>query len=86
VVGFAAETGNVEANARVKLARKGADWILANDVAPGTGVFGGAKNRVLLLTSNGGRESWPELDKRELADRLATRITAYLFDENGRSS
>jgi dUTP pyrophosphatase len=60
-VGFAAETGgDLEAKAAAKLARKGCDWILANDVSPGTAVFGGARNRVLLLGRDGTREEWPE--------------------------
>jgi phosphopantothenoylcysteine decarboxylase/phosphopantothenate--cysteine ligase len=74
VVGFAAETGELEALARAKLARKGCDWILGNDVSPGSGIFGGASNRILLLTADGGREAWPELDKHEVARRLACRI------------
>jgi phosphopantothenoylcysteine decarboxylase / phosphopantothenate---cysteine ligase len=74
VVGFAAETGDLEAQARAKLARKGCDWLLANDVSPGTSVFGGSSNRVLLLTTDGGTEQWPELDKLALARRLARRI------------
>jgi phosphopantothenoylcysteine decarboxylase/phosphopantothenate--cysteine ligase len=81
VVGFAAETGNVEPHARLKLSRKGADWILANDVGPGTGVFGGTRNEILLLAASGEREEWPELDKQELADRLVERIAAALADE-----
>lgn len=81
VVGFAAETGDLEANAEAKLERKGCDWILANDVSPGTGVFGGARNRVLLLGRDGTREAWPELDKEELARRLAARIAAALVPE-----
>jgi phosphopantothenoylcysteine decarboxylase / phosphopantothenate---cysteine ligase len=74
VVGFAAETGDLEAQARAKLARKGCDWLLANDVSPGTGVFGGASNHVLLLTADGETEQWPELDKLALARRLARRV------------
>jgi len=74
VVGFAAETGDLEAQAKAKLARKGCDWLLANDVSPETGVFGGASNRVLLLTADGGTEQWPELDKLALARRLARRV------------
>jgi phosphopantothenoylcysteine decarboxylase/phosphopantothenate--cysteine ligase len=77
VIGFAAETGDLEARARAKLARKGCDWILANDVSPGTGVFGGATNRVLLLTGDALAESWPELDKLALARRLADRIARH---------
>jgi phosphopantothenoylcysteine decarboxylase/phosphopantothenate--cysteine ligase len=81
VIGFAAETGDLEALARAKLARKGCDWILANDVSPGTGIFGGASNRVLLLTTRGEAEAWPELDKQDVARRLAQRIAAELGAE-----
>ena len=77
VVGFAAETGDLEAKARAKLARKGCDWILANDVSPGTGVFGGSMNQVLLLTGDGPADAWPELDKLALARRLAQRIAQH---------
>ncbi len=78
VIGFAAETGDLEAKGRAKLARKGCDWILANDVSPGTGVFGGDTNQVLLLTGAGPAEIWPELDKLALARRLVARIAAHL--------
>jgi phosphopantothenoylcysteine decarboxylase / phosphopantothenate---cysteine ligase len=77
VIGFAAETGDLEAKARTKLARKGCDWILANDVSPGTGVLGGASNQILLLTGDGSSEAWPELDKLALARRLAARIAGH---------
>lgn len=78
VIGFAAETGDLEPLARAKLARKGCDWIVANDVSPGSGVFGGGENRVLLLTAQGEIESWPRLDKREVARRLVERIAVAL--------
>jgi phosphopantothenoylcysteine decarboxylase / phosphopantothenate---cysteine ligase len=78
VIGFAAETGDLEANALAKLERKGCDWIVANDVSPGTGVLGGERNRVLLLGRDGTREAWPELEKGELARRLAARVAAAL--------
>ena len=78
VIGFAAETGNLEAHAEAKLERKGCDWIVANDVSPGTSVFGGGRNRVLLLGRDGTREAWPELEKGELARRLVARIAAAL--------
>jgi len=78
VVGFAAETEAVERHARAKLARKGCDWLLANDVSPATGTFGGARNRVVLFTRDGGAEAWPELAKTELAARLAARIADAL--------
>jgi phosphopantothenoylcysteine decarboxylase/phosphopantothenate--cysteine ligase len=74
VVGFAAETEDVERHARAKLAKKGCDWLLANDVSPATGTFGGARNRVVLLERDGGAERWPELAKTELAERLVARI------------
>jgi phosphopantothenoylcysteine decarboxylase/phosphopantothenate--cysteine ligase len=73
VIGFAAETDDIEANAREKLARKGCDWILANNVGAGTNVMGGDRNRIHLLTREG-EESWPELSKLEVARRLAKRI------------
>ncbi|RMH49116.1 MAG: bifunctional phosphopantothenoylcysteine decarboxylase/phosphopantothenate--cysteine ligase CoaBC [Alphaproteobacteria bacterium] len=73
VIGFAAETENVVENARAKLARKGCDWIIANDVSPGTGIMGGAENAVVLVTPEG-VEEWPRLPKAEVARRLAARI------------
>lgn len=77
VIGFAAETEKVIAHARDKLARKGCDWILANDVGPESGVFGGDTNRVHLLA--GERvEDWPNLSKDEVAMRLAERIAQTL--------
>ncbi len=78
VVGFAAETDDLDANARAKLARKGCDWLLANDVSPATGTFGGARNTVTLYRQDGGRETWPELDKTAVADRLVASIAAEL--------
>lgn len=77
VIGFAAETDDIEANAREKLARKGCDWILANDVGAGSHVMGGDHNRIHLLTAEG-EESWPELSKLEVARRLASRIALAL--------
>ena len=77
VVGFAAETDDVIANATAKRERKGCDWIVANDVSPGTGIMGGAENAVTLITAEG-RESWPRLDKNEVARRLAARIAEAL--------
>ncbi|MGE0008115.1 MAG: bifunctional phosphopantothenoylcysteine decarboxylase/phosphopantothenate--cysteine ligase CoaBC [Parvibaculaceae bacterium] len=69
VVGFAAETQNVVENARAKLARKGCDVIVANDVSADKGVMGGERNSVHVVSA-AGVESWPELDKREVARRL----------------
>jgi phosphopantothenoylcysteine decarboxylase/phosphopantothenate--cysteine ligase len=77
VVGFAAETENVLAYASEKRARKGCDWILANDVSPGTGTFGGDRNRVHLVDADG-IDDWPVMTKREVADRLADRIATRL--------
>ena len=69
VVGFAAETDNVVDYAKAKLASKGADLMVANDVSAATGIMGGDHNRVHLVTGEG-VEDWPELDKREVARRL----------------
>ncbi|MBB5575225.1 MULTISPECIES: bifunctional phosphopantothenoylcysteine decarboxylase/phosphopantothenate--cysteine ligase CoaBC [Rhizobium] len=73
VIGFAAETQDVEANARAKLERKGADMIVANDVSPATGIMGGMRNSVKLIRHHG-VEQWPDLDKEEVAARLAALI------------
>ena len=77
VVGFAAETNDVEANATAKRARKGCDWIVANDVSPGTGIMGGSENKVAIVTADG-VEDWPRLSKDETARRLAARIAEAL--------
>jgi phosphopantothenoylcysteine decarboxylase/phosphopantothenate--cysteine ligase len=77
VVGFAAETDDVLAHAQAKLARKGCDWIVANDVSPETGIMGGAENAVTLISA-AGSEAWPRLPKDEVARRLAQRIAAAL--------
>ena len=75
VVGFAAETDDLLANAGAKLARKGCDWIVANDVSPGTGIMGGDENAIHLVTK-AGVEDWPRLRKDDVARRLAARIAA----------
>lgn len=77
VVGFAAETQNVEANGRRKLEAKGADIILANDVSPATGIMGGDRNRVKLISTDGIAE-WPDMTKEEVAERLASLIAEKL--------
>jgi phosphopantothenoylcysteine decarboxylase/phosphopantothenate--cysteine ligase len=77
VVGFAAETENVVQHAQEKRARKGCDWIVANDVSPGTGIMGGDKNTVHLITANN-IEDWPEMDKGDVGLRLAARIAETL--------
>jgi phosphopantothenoylcysteine decarboxylase / phosphopantothenate---cysteine ligase len=77
VIGFAAETDNVIANAKAKLARKGCDWIVANDVSPATGIMGGDSNTVHLVTADG-IEDWPRQSKEEVAHALIARIAAAL--------
>jgi phosphopantothenoylcysteine decarboxylase / phosphopantothenate---cysteine ligase len=77
VVGFAAETQEVLKNAQAKLAKKGADIIVANDVSHEHGVMGGDRNRVKIV-SRAGVEEWPDLSKDEVAERLATLIAARL--------
>jgi len=78
VVGFAAETDDVIANATAKRQRKGCDWIVANDVSPETGIMGGSENAVTLI-SDQGAENWPRLSKTETAKRLAQRIAEALI-------
>jgi phosphopantothenoylcysteine decarboxylase/phosphopantothenate--cysteine ligase len=77
VVGFAAETERVVDNAKAKRASKGCDWIVANDVSPASGVFGGDSNTVHLVTA-AGVESWPPQSKNEVAQTLVDRIAATL--------
>jgi phosphopantothenoylcysteine decarboxylase/phosphopantothenate--cysteine ligase len=77
VVGFAAETENVIANAKAKLAAKGCDVIIANDVSETSGIMGGERNLVHLVTQ-AGVDSWPELDKREVAMRLMENFARRL--------
>jgi phosphopantothenoylcysteine decarboxylase / phosphopantothenate---cysteine ligase len=78
VIGFAAETERLVEHARAKLARKGCDWILANDVSPDAGVLGGLRNRVVLVQGDAEPEAWPELSKDEVAARLVRRIALSL--------
>jgi phosphopantothenoylcysteine decarboxylase / phosphopantothenate---cysteine ligase len=77
VIGFAAETDSVIANAKAKLARKGCDWIVANDVSPETGIMGGDSNTVHLVTADA-VEDWPPQSKEEVARALVGRIAAAL--------
>jgi phosphopantothenoylcysteine decarboxylase/phosphopantothenate--cysteine ligase len=72
VVGFAAETENLVENASAKRRSKGADWIVANDVWPGTGAMGGDRTQVHLITGTG-VEDWPPMTKDEMAARLLAR-------------
>ena len=77
VVGFAAETDDVVAHATAKRARKGCDWILANDVRPETGIMGGAENAVVLISEQGA-EDWPRMGKEAVAEKLAARVAEAL--------
>jgi len=77
VVGFAAETQDVVAHATAKRARKGCDWIVANDVSPATGIMGGTENAVTVITE-AGAEVWPRMGKDAVAQKLALRIAAAL--------
>lgn len=77
VVGFAAETDDVIANATAKRKRKGCDWIVANDVSPVTGIMGGSENAVTLIFETGS-ESWPRMTKDQVAGRLAAKIAEAL--------
>ena len=77
VVGFAAETDDVIDNATAKRARKGCDWIVANDVSPSTGIMGGSENAVTLI-SDSGAEAWPRMGKDAVARQLAARIAEAL--------
>src|SRR5512139_2283543 len=81
VIGFAAETEHLIDNAKAKLARKGCDWIVANDVSPATGVMGGDRNTVHLLTRDGAEidvDSWPVMTKEQVASQLVARIATHI--------
>jgi phosphopantothenoylcysteine decarboxylase / phosphopantothenate---cysteine ligase len=77
VVGFAAETENVVENAKKKLAAKGCDLIVANDVSPSTGIMGGDTNTVHLVSA-AGVETWPRMSKRDVASKLMDRLATML--------
>jgi phosphopantothenoylcysteine decarboxylase/phosphopantothenate--cysteine ligase len=79
VVGFAAETDDIVANARAKLAKKGCDWIVANDVSPATGIMGGDTNTVHLVTASG-VEDWPPQSKDDVARSLIERVVTALAE------
>src|SRR5258705_9491615 len=85
VIGFAAETEHLIDNAKAKIARKGCDWIVANDVSPATGVMGGDRNTVHLLMRERTDEidvdsikikveSWPAMTKEQVATELVARV------------
>ena len=78
VIGFAAETDDVIENATAKRARKGCDWIVANDVSPETGIMGGSENQVILVTDQRA-DQWPRLSKGEVAAKLAARIADQIL-------
>ncbi len=80
VIGFAAETQNLLDNAAAKLKKKGADLIVANDVSEGSGVMGGDRNRVRIVSA-AGIDEWPELNKVEVAARLAALVEERLKAE-----
>ena len=87
VIGFAAETDDLQANAGEKLQHKGCDWILANAVSldgSDETVFGNAQNKVSLMTGDG-QEEWPMMPKTELADRLVQRIIDTIGAVNAKS-
>lgn len=79
VVGFAAETENVVEHAKTKREKKNCDWIVANDVAPGTDTMGGDDNEVHLVTPDG-VEDWPKASKIDVAAQLADRIAMHFTD------
>ena len=89
VVEVPVETEKVVEHARAKLAKKGCDWILANDVSEASGTFGGDDNTVHLVRRDNGKDgpgdgggedddAWPRMTKQEVADRLADRVAAHL--------
>lgn len=81
VVGFAAETDDVVAHATAKRARKGCDWIVANDVSPATGIMGGTENAVTVIDDDGA-DAWPRMSKEQVSERLADRIAAHFAGQS----
>ena len=79
VVGFAAETTKLEEHAKAKLDKKGVDWIIANDVSPETGIMGGDRNTIKVVSQTG-IEAWPDLEKSEVARRIIRKISDILTD------
>lgn len=82
VIGFAAETESVLDHAKRKRKSKGCDWIVANDVSPATGIMGGDRNTIHIVSVRA-VESWPEMDKAEVARRLMERVAAHLAEHTG---
>ncbi|RCL01563.1 MAG: phosphopantothenoylcysteine decarboxylase / phosphopantothenate--cysteine ligase [Candidatus Tokpelaia sp. JSC085] len=86
VIGFAAETFDVLEHAKAKLFRKGADWIIVNDVSrrpDGSGIMGGDQNKVTVMSCDNNVESWPQMDKTTIAEKLVQRITDFFKDKSG---
>ena len=81
VIGFAAETEDVIAHAQAKLKKKGCDWIVANDVSPDGGVMGGTHNTVHIISA-GSVESWPEMIKSDVAEKLVQLAAAHLAEQD----
>jgi phosphopantothenoylcysteine decarboxylase/phosphopantothenate--cysteine ligase len=77
VIGFAAETEHVVANAKIKLINKGCDWILANDVSPRSGVMGGDRNTITLVRGSGA-EAWKPQSKEEVAATVIAHVADAL--------
>ena len=84
VIGFAAETQSVIEHAKKKRKNKGCDWIVANDVSPATGIMGGDRNTVHLVTARG-VEDWPEMDKADVARRLIAAVAIHLAETTDRA-
>jgi phosphopantothenoylcysteine decarboxylase/phosphopantothenate--cysteine ligase len=83
VIGFAAETDDLITNAEAKLAKKGCDWILANDVSPETGIMGGDTNTIHLISSDG-IEDWPPQSNDDVARMLVRRVAKELDAQSGK--
>ena len=81
VIGFAAETDDVIANATAKRERKQCDWIVANDVSPETGIMGGDENLVTVISEHGA-ETWPRMHKDQVAQKLVEKITSALKERS----
>ena len=77
VIGFAAETESVEKHAKAKLTKKGADWIIANDVSPETGIMGGDRNEIKIVSQDG-VEAWPDMAKGDVAKKIIARLAETL--------
>ena len=82
VIGFAAETENIAARMlKAKLAKKGCDWMLANDVSPQSGVMGGDRNMITLVRASG-METWPPQSKEEVAFRLVALFRRHSVERS----